>query len=165
MAARPQLNKPADKDAGDGLQEMLLVYAGQRFKQGGGLLDLFYVLRSNASIDKEAKIPFVAKKFGRVVGGIYKLRVSTTLKEFIPASLRPTPDSYHDKAQVSEWEIEHRMVKAQYDSERLEKSAKTKELACLDPLRSMYQRMFPADRVAMELVILNYLRTGHKKNR
>jgi hypothetical protein len=141
-----------------GMPTVRWVYAGKRHKAGGGTLSLFYLLGEGGSYNDEEDRRGTTGVKANAVGSIYTVKATGT--SFIPGSIKWTSEKYPNQNQIDQWEIESRMVEAVDKMTRLEKKARANALHCLDPLRAMYRKCFAADRVAMELVILNYLRGG-----
>lgn len=131
------------------------VYAGKRESTEGKPLDVYYVLIDGETGEKNL---FSASKSSATIGGVYS--VETNAK----GSARLSKARYlrtHDKrAVILEWRALHEAFMGQRATANAERKAKDMGLSALDPIKRAYMSTNIEGRVAIEIMIMRYLRKG-----
>jgi hypothetical protein len=147
----------------DELTTQCWIYLGRR-RNGTEVVDAYVRTRSADAVigDPPADmVLFDADRSLRVVGGIYEVlaRPDGSRARLAGATYK---GRHNDAEQVLAWKAESDAVDVAVRAAAAEKRAKVESLEGLEPLRKAYQRLIGRDRIALELVVLSYLRTGRK---
>jgi hypothetical protein len=137
-----------------GTKSLLDCYAPVDVRPGGGAI----------AVDDAAKwSTFRADRARRVVGGMYSISV----EEKDGAKLFGLKSAefvgpYSDGAAAAAWKAESDAILAADRAGAAERRAKSAgdALEALKPLRALWRRSIGHDRLALEVVVLSYLRTG-----
>lgn len=135
-----------------------------RLINGKDKYDLFYPLDADGTADTSKRLAFISSGKGALtVGGVYLIE-ATAERDTARISGAKFVRMYEDKALIIEWRAAHdadRLAIAAAAAERRAK-ANNDALAALDPLRRLWRSSVGDQRLALEIVVLNYLRTGNR---
>lgn len=133
------------------------IYAGQRAGEQSKLVDVF-VPESDTNVTRSYK----ADRFARTVGGVYMVEAAEDGSKARIGSAQFV-EMHDDKSEVLRWKTEHDLALVGAMAESAEKRAKTNQeaLAALAPLRALWLKSVGRNRLALEIIVLNYLRSGN----
>lgn len=133
------------------------VYAGQRAGVKSKLVDVF-LPESDTNVTRCYK----ADRFARTVGGVYLVEAADDGSKAVIGTARYV-GMHADKKQVLQWKAEHDVTLVAATAESAEKRAKTNQdaLVALEPLRALWLKSVGRNRLALEVVVLKYLRSGN----
>lgn len=136
------------------------VYLGRR-RNGAEIVDAYVRSTDGAGGAPGDTVIFAADRSLRVVGGIYEVlaRPDGSTARLAGATYKGHHD---DAAQAAAWKAESDAIDVAVRAAAAEKRAKAESLAALEPLRKTWLKLIGRDRIAFELVVLSYLRTGKK---
>lgn len=105
---------------------------------------------------------YLSKNLQRaVVGGVYEMEAS---EDTIHPSTFTYKERWHDEAAVAEWQATSRAAEIVEAAERRERNdSEPIALELLRPLRRAYSRTNWNGKMALEVLVLNYLRMGAAK--
>lgn len=142
----------------EGYELRKYVYGGCRYTRGSNdPSSVLYRLE-----DLEEPMYFSEKSFlGSLVGGIYEMESTKEGSVIVPKS-RVFVDTYGDNAKLSEWKTAHYAYVAKKAALAQEAKAKRLDpvLEALEPLRTAYNAANQTERIAIEIMAINYLRYG-----
>lgn len=139
------------------------VYVGVRRGVKKPLVDVYApadAIAPDGSLDSEKLRVFAADRARRIVGGRYEVEVDTAGGVFLQRAR--FEGSHPDASAVVTWKAESDAILAAERAAAAERRAKADgdALVALKPLRKLWARSVGYDRLALEAVVLSYLRTG-----
>jgi hypothetical protein len=142
----------------DDYVKQLWVYAGHRPGADVHTVDTYHIL-NDEQLDSGNTFACKAKRSTRTIGGIYEVWVSPdgTKARVEGATYKAM---FADKERVIRWKFAHDEHEASREVAALEKSGKQLHLEVLKPLLDVYAKASFRQRVALEVLVLRYLRSG-----
>lgn len=138
------------------------VFIGHRESTEGKALDMYIPLSANDGFPTSTTKCYDARKPMRPIGAVYEVEATVDGKQAYLSSAKLIGQLEVRGADrlIAQWKLESGAVDTKLASRRLEKRMKREDLKLLEPLRQTYQSAIGRDRLAMELLILNYIRGG-----
>lgn len=101
-----------------------------------------------------------------VVGGIYTINSSADFREINPSSIAFTGETFHNDKTIAVWKVKHEQSKVAISMRTTENKIKSKHhdefREALEPWRRQWKKSNRAGRVALEAIVLAYLRDSHR---
>ena len=138
-------------------REIALVYAGRVAVQDGKIGAKFLEVDARDQLGKERLYEMGKDLRHLVVGSVYAVQATATA---IYTNTFRFERAFGDRPQVAAWQIADRAIDVAKQQRRLEQDVKKIAADLLGPLREVYLNTNFDGRLAIEALVLSYLRRG-----